>query len=169
MKKILGLDLGTNSIGWAIIERDEKNGRLIKSGSRIIPMDAGELSDFAKGNTKSQTADRTMKRSARRVRERFLLRRERLHRLLLHIGFLPEHYASRIGCDLENDAKHYGTFLDGEEPKIAWKNNGNGKYEFSFLPFFNDILTVIPLHTPPVLSICNLLKNHLQSNVATPI
>ncbi len=25
MKKILGLDLGTNSIGWALIEVDENN------------------------------------------------------------------------------------------------------------------------------------------------
>ena len=56
MKKILGLDLGTNSIGWAIVERDDNNGRIIKSGSRIIPMDAATLGDFASGNTKSQTA-----------------------------------------------------------------------------------------------------------------
>jgi CRISPR/Cas system Type II protein with McrA/HNH and RuvC-like nuclease domain len=24
MKKVLGLDLGTNSIGWAVVETDEK-------------------------------------------------------------------------------------------------------------------------------------------------
>jgi CRISPR-associated endonuclease Csn1 len=36
MKKILGLDLGTNSIGWALIDADEKN--ILGMGSRIIPM-----------------------------------------------------------------------------------------------------------------------------------
>jgi len=46
MKKILGLDLGTNSIGWALIERDFENktdnflgkGNIIGMGSRIILM-----------------------------------------------------------------------------------------------------------------------------------
>ena len=74
MKKILGLDLGTNSIGWAIVEKGNGNGHIIKSGSRIIPMDAEVLGKFVNGNTKSQTAERTSKRTARRMRERFLLR-----------------------------------------------------------------------------------------------
>ena len=112
MKRILGLDLGTNSIGWAIIERNDSEGKIIKSGSRIIPMDEGELSDFAKGNSKSQTADRTMKRNNRRMRERFLLRRERLHRILKELGFLPKHYSELIGWDIEHDAKHFGSFLN---------------------------------------------------------
>ncbi len=64
MKKILGLDLGTNSIGWAIIEKGNGNGHIIKSGSRIIPMDTATLGDFANGNTKSQTKERTAKRTA---------------------------------------------------------------------------------------------------------
>ena len=72
MAKILGLDLGTNSIGWSLIERTDNDGRIIQSGSRIIPMDASEMSDFANGNTKSKTSDRTAKRGVRRLRERFL-------------------------------------------------------------------------------------------------
>ena len=93
MKKILGLDLGTNSIGWAVVNAEEvtrENGTsylqpcgINSAGSRIIPMDAATLGDFASGNTKSQTKERTNKRSTRRLRERFLLRRERLHRILL--------------------------------------------------------------------------------------
>ncbi|OJV39335.1 MAG: hypothetical protein BGO29_07555 [Bacteroidales bacterium 36-12] len=37
MKKILGLDLGTNSIGWALVEQnfDEKQGKILGMGSRI--------------------------------------------------------------------------------------------------------------------------------------
>jgi CRISPR-associated endonuclease Csn1 len=50
------------------------------------------LSDFTQGNSISQTAERTQYRSARRLRERHLLRRERLHRVLHLMGFLPKHY-----------------------------------------------------------------------------
>ena len=52
-KHILGLDLGTNSIGWAIVnEKQETDGTshidgIIDAGSRIIPMDAAKQSDFA--------------------------------------------------------------------------------------------------------------------------
>lgn len=66
MKHILGLDLGTNSIGWAVInaikEENTQKEQLIginTAGSRIIPMDAAQLGDFNKGNTVSQTANRT--------------------------------------------------------------------------------------------------------------
>ncbi len=152
MKKILGLDLGTNSIGWAVVERDGTEGCIVKSGSRIIPMDAATLGDFASGNTKSQTADRTAKRSTRRMRERFLLRRERLHRILQALGFLPVHYAEKIGWNLENDAIHYGTFLDGEEPKIAWKKNSENKYEFYFQESFHEMLEDFKLHHPALIS-----------------
>lgn len=88
MKKILGLDLGTNSIGWAVVNADEKvredGTRYLKpssisaAGSRIIPMSADVLGNFEKGVSKSQTADRTKMRMARRLHERVFLRRERL-------------------------------------------------------------------------------------------
>lgn len=152
MKKILGLDLGTNSIGWAVVERGDNNGRIIKSGSRIIPMDAATLGDFASGNTKSQTAERTAKRSARRMRERFLLRRERLHRLLHLLGFLPKHYEEKIGWDLDNDSKHYGTFLENEEPKIAWMKNEEKKYEFIFQSSFHEMLEDFKKYHPDTLT-----------------
>lgn len=50
MKHILGLDLGTNSIGWALIEQDfeEKQGSILGLGSRIIPMSQDILGDFGK-------------------------------------------------------------------------------------------------------------------------
>lgn len=102
MKKILGLDLGTNSIGWAVInssvddEGKEKLTSISSCGSRIIPMDAATLGDFDKGNAKSSVAERTRLRGIRRLLERSLLRRERLHRVLSVMGFLPEHYASQL-------------------------------------------------------------------------
>ena len=65
MKKILGLDLGTNSIGWAIVNAEENNEGQFQelgieaAGSRIIPMDAATLGDFDKGNSFSATKERT--------------------------------------------------------------------------------------------------------------
>ena len=107
MKTILGLDLGTNSIGWAVINSviKEQTERIWieMAGSRIIPMDAAILGDFDKGNSISQTAERTRFRGVRRLRERQLLRRERLHKVLKILGFLPEHYLKGIDFEvLEN-------------------------------------------------------------------
>lgn len=54
MKNIVGLDLGTNSIGWAVVNgsvNDDGSEQLVKiqaSGSRIIPMDAAMIGDFIK-------------------------------------------------------------------------------------------------------------------------
>src|SRR5690606_35004499 len=120
MKKILGLDLGTNSIGWALIQQDfeNKKGEILGMGSPIIPMTQDIKDEFGKGNSISQTADRTKFRGIRRLRDRHLLRRERLHRILNVLNFLPEHYASQI--DFE---KRFGKFIEESEPKIAWKRS----------------------------------------------
>jgi CRISPR-associated endonuclease Csn1 len=151
MKKILGLDLGTNSIGWALIEQDfgKKEGKIIGMGSRIIPMDQAQLGDFAKGNTISQTAERTRLRGARRLIERSLLRRERLHRVLNILGFLPDHYVQAI--DFE---KRLGKFIDNTEPKIPYrrvKNSDLSKYEFIFKNSFNEMLDDFKTHQPGIL------------------
>lgn len=142
MKKILGLDLGTNSIGWAVVNADEiireDNSRYLKpngisaAGSRIIPMSADILGNFEKGNSISQTAERTRMRMARHLHERTLLRRERLLRVLSLMDFLPKHFASKIN--------RYGKFTDDSEPKLAWRKNTEGKYEFIFQDAFNEML-----------------------------
>lgn len=136
MKNILGLDLGTNSIGWALIKQDfeNKQGEILGMGSRIIPMSQDILGDFGKGNSVSQTAERTRYRSVRRLRERFLLRRERLHRVLHILNFLPEHYANQIDFN-----KRFGKFKSETEPKLAWKNT-DGKFSFLFQDSFNEML-----------------------------
>lgn len=102
MKKILGLDLGTNSIGWALVQQniEEKKGQIIGMGSRIIPMDAAKLGEFEKGKSVSATAERTKFRGVRRLYERDVLRRERLHRVLHILDFLPSHYAENIDFEL---------------------------------------------------------------------
>lgn len=153
-KKILGLDIGTNSIGWALINPEEN--KILGMGSRIIPMGQDILGEFGKGNSVSQTAERTNFRSVRRLRERNLLRRERLHRVLNILGFLPEHYTSEI--DFE---KHLGKFKKEAEPKLAWKKNGkkkNGKdaFEFLFPELFNEMLDEFKQAQPELLNRKNI-------------
>ncbi|MCR4828463.1 MAG: type II CRISPR RNA-guided endonuclease Cas9 [Bacteroidales bacterium] len=130
MAKILGLDLGTNSIGWAVVDDEKKN--IVAAGSRIIPMDGGTIGDFERGNSVSQTEDRTRMRGARRLRERFLLRRERLVRVLNLMDFLPEHYASTLD--------RYGHLPEGQEPKLAWREGKDGKMEFLFRSSFEEMV-----------------------------
>ncbi|MCH8266166.1 MAG: type II CRISPR RNA-guided endonuclease Cas9 [Acidobacteria bacterium] len=82
----LGIDLGTNSIGWALAESDEqqKPQKLLDCGSRIFP-EAVEA--------KTRTPKNRARREARGAR-RVLARRKQRRRLLLGIlvqhGLLPE-------------------------------------------------------------------------------
>ena len=146
MKKILGLDLGTNSIGWAVVNKSESDilTDIDAAGSRIIPMSADQMGDFEKGNGVSQTKERTGYRGTRRLRERFLLRRERLHRVLNLIGFLPDHYAVSIDG--------YGKFKKGTEPKIEWRRNAEGKHEFIFQDSFEQMLEMFRCEHPQTLT-----------------
>ncbi len=107
MKKILGLDLGTNSIGWALVnEAQDKTevSKIIKLGVRIIQYDTfnkidkkGNISesknptiDFETGKGLSPNAKRTKQRSARRNLQRFKQRRKNLIEILLKAGFITK-------------------------------------------------------------------------------
>lgn len=91
MKKILGLDLGTNSIGWAVISTDNNNTpiHIEGMGSRIIPMGSDKI-DYEKGATITKNADRRAKRSARRMGKRYKMRRNKLLYILAKLNMLPE-------------------------------------------------------------------------------
>lgn len=80
MKKILGLDLGTTSIGWAyVLEGENQTESEIKQiGVRVNPLTVDEQTNFEKGKPLSTNADRTLKRGARRNLDRYQLRRENL-------------------------------------------------------------------------------------------
>ncbi|MCP9752624.1 type II CRISPR RNA-guided endonuclease Cas9 [Ferruginibacter sp. HRS2-29] len=148
-KNILGLDLGTNSIGWALIEKDDENayGKIVSAGSRILPMSQDILGKFDSGISISQTAERTNFRGIRRLRERHLLRRERLHRVLNILNFLPEHYAAQI--DFE---KKLGQFIPETEPKLPYRfEKENNKSEFLFKNSFNEMVKDFSIHQPQLL------------------
>lgn len=105
MKRILGLDLGTNSIGWAVVneaENSEEKSSIVKLGVRAIHFDTfvssdtgkavkGDPADFFKaGKGVSPNAARTQKRSIRRNLQRYKLRRENLLNILKNAGFITD-------------------------------------------------------------------------------
>jgi CRISPR-associated endonuclease Csn1 len=86
MKKILGLDLGTTSIGWAFVteaENDNEQSTIERIGVRVNPLTTDEQTNFEKGKPVSVNADRTLKRGARRNLQRYKQRRQNLINVLL--------------------------------------------------------------------------------------
>ncbi len=116
MKKILGLDIGVSSIGWAIVEAsDEKRVNKITNeppktdinnkrigihqdavGVRIIPQDSKNVKSFNEGKrlntgkTMTPAAKRRQKRGSRRMNNRYKMRRDKLIKVLDYLKMLPE-------------------------------------------------------------------------------
>lgn len=93
MKKILGLDLGTNSIGWAVVneaENETEQSSIIKIGVRVNPLTTDELGNFEKGKSITTNSVRTEKRSARRNLQRYKLRKEALIKILKNNNFITD-------------------------------------------------------------------------------
>ena len=90
-KTILGLDLGTNSIGWALVKQnfEDKSGEIVGMGSRIIPMGA-ELSKFEQGQAQTKNANRRIARGIRKLNKRYKQRRNKLIYVLQQLGMLPD-------------------------------------------------------------------------------
>lgn len=93
MKKILGLDLGTTSIGWALVnekENDNEQSSIIKLGVRVNPLTTDEQKNFDEGKPITTNADRTVKRGMRRNLQRYKLRRDTLLSVLKEQGFISD-------------------------------------------------------------------------------
>ncbi|WGL60087.1 type II CRISPR RNA-guided endonuclease Cas9 [Pigmentibacter sp. JX0631] len=93
---ILGLDLGTTSIGWSLINEEEK--KIIKMGVRIF--DEGVNRDPS-GKESTKNAQRRDARSARRMRERRYMRTQKLFKLLQKYDLLPK-YSNEQLKEIEN-------------------------------------------------------------------
>ncbi|MCR5184224.1 MAG: hypothetical protein K6B46_05965, partial [Opitutales bacterium] len=153
--RVLGLDLGTNSVGHALIVKKYKDDealpydyKILDANSRIIPPRSAAkdpLADYMKGaKQKSTASERRGFRSMRRRYARFILRRERLFRVLHELGWLPAHMENALDFD-----KHLGRFkiqLDKtlksapsdptvEAPKMQWDGN-----DFVFEKAFEEML-----------------------------
>ena len=93
MKKIIGLDLGVSSCGWAYVieaEKENEKSEILRLGVRVNPLTVDEQSNFEKGKSITTNAERQMKHSARINLQRYKLRREHLIDYLTKAGFINE-------------------------------------------------------------------------------
>ena len=99
MKKILGLDLGSSSIGWAIVEEHSKeiitrediisnSDNIVAIGCRIIPYSNEDKSaaQFSSGQAITKNSQRTQLRTQRKGYNRYKIRRELLLEELMRLG-----------------------------------------------------------------------------------
>ena len=85
MTKILGIDTGTNSPGWAIVEKKADEYHLLDKGVNIFQ----EGVKIEKGIESSKAADRTAHKAARVRNYRIKLRKIRLLRILSDAHLCP--------------------------------------------------------------------------------
>jgi CRISPR-associated endonuclease Csn1 len=111
----LGLDLGTNSIGWCVTDlgKPDKDGRMHpirirRMGVRIFP----DGRDPQSGASLAQ--ERRLPRSARRRRDRFLDRRAGLMNLLIGHGLMPGDPAERKALETLDPWRLRAEGLDSE-------------------------------------------------------
>lgn len=117
MTRVLGLDLGTNSIGWAVVEKttesiedrgqwkNKEHYNLDKKGVVIF----SEGVKIEKGNESSKAAERTRFKSTRRLYFRRKLRKFETLKVLVEYGMCPlrmeELLLWRSSINLENGKK----------------------------------------------------------------
>ena len=85
MTKILGIDTGTNSLGWAIVEKQADEYHLLDKGVNIFQ----EGVKVEKGIESSKAAERTAHKAARVRNYRIKLRKIRLLRILSDAHLCP--------------------------------------------------------------------------------
>ncbi len=108
----LGLDVGSNSLGWFIVWLDESGNaeKLGPGGVRIYP-------DGRNPQSKSSNAvTRRVARGARRRRDRYLARRKRLMDLLILHGLMPQNSEARKSLECLNPYVLRADALNGSLP-----------------------------------------------------
>ncbi|GAA3600778.1 HNH endonuclease domain-containing protein [Flavivirga amylovorans] len=113
MSKILGLDLGTNSIGWAIRDANLEGNQVVDTNVLVFPQGVGE----EKGVEFSLASERTKHRASRKLYRRRKKRKTDLLRLLIENGFCP------LSLD---ELDIWSVYKKGREIKYPTEN-----YEFS--------------------------------------
>ena len=109
MKTILGLDLGTTSIGWALVKEAECEGErssIVRLGVRVNPLSTKDKDNFEKGKAITTNADRTLKRGMRRNLQRYKLRRAHLIDALKKYGLITD---ESVLCE-EGNATTFETY-----------------------------------------------------------
>lgn len=124
-KKILGLDLGVTSIGWAVVQENETRKEILGMGSRIVPLDNDEKTEFSTGNKISKNQKRTAKRTQRKGYDRYQLRRSFLTKVLVENEMFDESLFKLQSIDL------WGLRAKGVTEKLSLKEIGRVLYHLN--------------------------------------
>jgi CRISPR-associated endonuclease Csn1 len=111
-KFILGLDVGTNSIGWTLF----KNNTIIDGGIVIFPIGTNVNE---KGIEKTKNSVRGLDRRASRNHYRYKIRRKDLKKLLDQLNILPDFHKNHKAKDLYQAKELYALramAIDGQVP-----------------------------------------------------
>jgi CRISPR-associated endonuclease Csn1 len=111
-KHIIGLDIGTNSLGWCLLKEFEDGTiELTKSGVHIFPI--GTIVDDVSNKEKTKNEQRRAYRGASRMRYRFKLRRKNLKESLDSLGMLPD-YSKLFKPNSKSEKKKLPNYLRGQ-------------------------------------------------------
>jgi CRISPR-associated endonuclease Csn1 len=125
MTATLGLDIGSNSIGWALI--DQEGQKLTDIGVRVFP--EGVDRD-TKGLEKSKSATRREARGARRMHQRRTSRKKLLIKELQAVGLLPKDAKELTSLLLKNH-NPYELRKKGLDAKLETHQFGRVLYHLS--------------------------------------
>ncbi len=121
---VLGIDLGSASLGWAAIGLD-KTGmatNLMRAGVRLF--DPAVTGDIEKGQDESNAVARRAARLIRRQFRRRAARQSELFRLLQHQGLLP-HY---VGAEADSsEQRHVLLNALDLELEVKWAKSGDNE------------------------------------------
>lgn len=140
MSKIkLGLDLGTNSIGWAVLEKEDGKYDFLEKedqNGEILPTNGCYI--FPKGvnaDENSKAAERRGFRGARRRLNRIIKRKIATLKVLNEYGLCPPFEDGEL-----NKWKNKRVYPNNNEKFIEWqrtgKKNGNSETECLKQPYF---------------------------------
>jgi CRISPR-associated endonuclease Csn1 len=136
MNKIFGLDLGTNSIGWALRNPDLPENQIEKFGVLTFNKGVG----LGKTGEYSFAAERTKKRSTRRLYQSRKYRLWATLEILINNGYCPlsidnlnkwRHYSKDEAVKNNNGGRVYPVDDTGFDQWIKLDFNGDGKPDYS--------------------------------------
>jgi len=117
---VLGLDLGTNSVGWALVElRGNKPAAVVDCGVRVF--EAGLDGDIESGKAEPRNAARRIARQVRRQTDRRRRRKRKVFHLLQGVGLLPSGRVEEVipRLDHEFHEKFLSQIKDPNQQRIS--------------------------------------------------
>ena len=132
MKKVLGINVNLSAVSWALADRAESDcetGALLRAGVRVPNLSPVEKLAFARGDAAATNLQRKEQRVIRRMRNRYLLRRQRLIEALRREHLLsPSDLLSEDGLDTTYE---------------TWKLRAKAASEQISLPEFSRVLLMM--------------------------